>query len=167
MSASDHHDHHPSYRTQSRPSTSTSPLLSTSVPAYTATSSTAADNRSVHPAGPLRVDPASSYASSRPTSPNPLPPEAQINDGVGNLNRWSQSTASSAGALESPRRSRASSGAAASSIWNRRKLSASQPESPYKEDLSYSRTRSKQPESAQMDYPDNQRRNTPSLSTLR
>ncbi|KAL1310873.1 hypothetical protein AAFC00_001105 [Neodothiora populina] len=88
-------------------------------------------------------------------------PESQINDGVGNLNRWSQSTASSP-ALDSPRRERRGSGAETPSIWNRRKPSISQPRSPYREELS-PRSTVKPREGSPMKVHDQHRRNIPSF----
>lgn len=88
----------------------------------------------------------------RSPSPNPVTarqyrrPEPQINDGVANLNRWSQSTASSSGNLDSPGRRRAPSAHSpahsrdmsdTNSLWIARKMPASQSEPPqFLEDLS-------------------------------
>lgn len=90
--------------------------------------------------------------------------DPQSDDGVANLNRWSQSTASSAGNLESPRKRRTNSGSN-TPIWNRSKPSASRPESPRdQEELSPRSTFKplRQRGSTPIKQKDQHRRNAPS-----
>lgn len=171
MSSSGHQHHYstsPSSSAPSAPSVVVVKRSASPTPPHRVDPSTAAAR---HAAAQLAAEESSlaikipTSAFSRSPSPNPAPAEPQINDGVGNLNRWSQSTTSSVG-VESPRRDRASSGAASHSIWNRRKQSASQPASPHREELS-PKSVSKRPDahahSMTIHLPDQHRRNAPSL----
>ncbi|KAF1356508.1 hypothetical protein BDV97DRAFT_365263 [Delphinella strobiligena] len=95
--------------------------------------------------------------------------DPQSDDGVANLNRWSQSTASSAGNLESPRKRRTTSGSNTPPVWIRPKPSASRPESPRdQEELSPRSTFKplRQRESTPIKQKDHHRRNGPSPDKL-
>ena len=169
MSSSTHKPsyHAPSKRSRS-PSVSASSIVTVQKP-----DPSSAYTRNVAPHRPsedsrLTVKlPTSTF--SRSSSPNAVPVDAQISDGVGNLNRWSQSTTSSASPLDSPHRrtrTRTNSGTAGGiTFWNQqRNPNGPPPASPQREEVS-PRTVMKQPpkKTSPLRESDQHRRNAPSL----